>query len=111
MYDICIEDGAYISRFWDMTVKEIFDFMKAYNAREERRYKMNAAIAYKMGNLNAYAFHQPNKYPDINKAFPNLFEEKSSVNEPQDWKIMKERMIEYGNKFREKHLQEKKDSV
>lgn len=63
---------------------------------------MNAVLVYKMGDLNAYAYHQPNKYPRIATAFPEIFDEgKDTV---QDWKIMKARMIEYGNKFREKNL-------
>lgn len=92
-----------------MTVKEISDYVNAYNTRENQRYKMNAVLIYKMGNLNTYAYHQPNKYPRIETAFPEIFDE--GKDKAQDWKIMKARMIEYGNKFREKSLQNKRNNV
>lgn len=84
-----------------MTVREIKDYINAAVEYKKEEQKTRAYMCYMMSRMNIYAFNQPNKFPDIEKVFPNLFERENIIKK-QDWRIMKARMIDYGNRRRER---------
>ena len=55
-------------------------------------------MMYRGGYLNAYAMNRPDKYPDIYTAFPEFFEKESG----SDWRIMKKRIAEYGDRAKKR---------
>lgn len=90
LYKECLENGIWLEGFWDMTVGEIADYSKAFLARE----KAKAIMYHRLGYLIGHAFHKPSAYPALNDIFPNLFEEEKP--QKQDWRIMKDRIMQYG---------------
>ena len=79
-----------------MTVGEICDRIKAEEVYRREKQRLFSLMIYRGGYLNAYAVNRPEKYPDIYTAFPEFFEKEDG----SSWKIMKERIAEYGEKFR-----------
>jgi hypothetical protein len=94
LYESCIENGLFIEKFWDMTYKEISDYINAYKNKSETESREKATLTYIYGQLMGFAFHNPKAYPKITDIFPDLFTEEQQ--KPQDWRIMKERIMYYG---------------
>ena len=60
-------------------------------------YQMLAWIGYNCAALSGVAINDPKKFPSLEEAFPNLFQQKGQ----QDWWMMKERVEKFAKKKRE----------
>jgi hypothetical protein len=66
--------------------------LKAYENKFKFQMKMNNILAYNLGQLIAYSFHQPNEYPNYYKFFGEETEEEQEDN---SWKQMYANLVNY----------------
>ena len=90
--------------FWDYTLIEVYDLIKAYNERKEEELKINALYTYKSVQLNASAiaslFDKKNKFPAIHEVYPEFFKEEKP--KQQDAEVMKARLLAYSEAWKKK---------
>ncbi|MBC8536891.1 hypothetical protein [Feifania hominis] len=99
LLDSALQAGLPVSEFWQASPGEIG---AAVRAREEQRMdslRLLAWLFYSCAALTAVGVHDPKRFPGIQKAFPTLFEEEPA----QDWRLMKQRVEDYGALYRERH--------
>ncbi|MDD3840758.1 MAG: hypothetical protein PHP06_09350 [Clostridia bacterium] len=89
--------------YWEMTYGEIRAAIEGNQKKLKTQMQIKASIAYQLGSLVGIAFNEPEKYPKIEKAFPNLFDDVID-NEPrqQSWQIMKARIEQYNTYLKQK---------
>ena len=87
--------------FWDMTYKEIIDYIEGYNKRRKFELQYKASMDYKLADLIctgiAKLFDETVEYPSAQKAYPGIFDDLKIEDVPkqQDWRIAKERLMKY----------------
>lgn len=96
MYPKAVEAGIPAEKYWSMTYEEIVLQAEANVAIRKQQLKEKAMMDYKAAQLNAYGFNDPKKMPKPDQHYPFLKKEdkQEQSNQPQDWEIMKARMIE-----------------
>lgn len=96
MYQKAVEAGIPAEKYWSMTYEEIVVQSEANAVIRKQKLEEQAMMDYKAAQLNAYGFNDPKKMPKIDQHYPFMkseeIQEKSQ--QPQDWEIMKARMIE-----------------
>ena len=70
-----------MENFWDMTIGEICDKVRAEEVYQREKMKLFSLMIYRGGYLNAYAMNRPEKYPDIYSAFPEFFEKEKNLSD------------------------------
>ena len=78
-------------RTGDMTTEEVAQVVHARQEQVKEQAQLMAWIAYNGAALTGVAINEPGKFPELEDAFPSLFERETY----QDWRIMKERMEDY----------------
>lgn len=81
-----------------MSYGEIIIYINAFNERKEIELKQTASNVYILADLIGSSvsrlFGKGNKMPEIKKVYPSLFQTKQD-NEPEDWRIMKEKLLDF----------------
>ena len=77
----------------NMTATEIALAVHAKHEQNKEKAQMQAWIAHSTAALIGLAVNEPKKFPNLEAAFPSLFEKK--IQQKQDWRIMKARMEAY----------------
>ena len=98
MFKTALSAGVLWNDIGGMTVEEV---SLAAQARQEQYMDFIKALAWLLYNnaaLTAVGFNDPKKFPDLEEAFPSLFERK----EQQDWWMMKERIEQHAKRMKEK---------
>lgn len=102
LQEIALYCGISINDFWDLTIAEIKLIVKVENQKTENRTKEEARKIYSLASLIGVAFASNNplcngkvKYPKIYEVFPSLFEAEKP--QQQDWRIAKERLLNFAN--------------
>ena len=89
--------------YWEMTYAEIKAAIDGNQKKVKGEMQVQAGIAYQLGSLIGIAFHEPNKYPTIEKAFPKLFDNIQKIpDKQQGWQIMKARVEQYSTYLKQK---------
>lgn len=79
-----------------MSAGEAEQTITARNKATLEQARTQAAVAWKLANLIAVAYHDPKKFPGKEEAFPGLFRD-DTVQEPKqtDWRLLEVRMAAY----------------
>ena len=80
--------GAPFAKIGAMTVDEISMIAQVKQEQNKELAQMIAWIVYNGAALVGVAINEPKKFPQLEDAFPSLFEKRGQ----QDWRMMKERM-------------------
>lgn len=96
MLKVCLEAGIVEDDFWEMTYKEIVNYMKAYKKRREVEFKELVTINHLLGDLIGMSvsrlFSKDAKYPSVVEMFPNLYKEEQEALKEQKQKELNERI-------------------
>lgn len=88
-----------------MTYGEIIAAIKGNQCKIKQEIQIQASLMYKLSDLLRFSFNEPNKFPSLQEAFPNLFDDinisDKKLNQ-QDWRIMKERISTYAEQKRKR---------
>lgn len=76
-----------------MSIGEVEQVVNARLKRQQEQVKLQATMLWKLGNLIAFAAHDPKHYPPLREAFPGLFQPPQE--RQTDWRVMKARMASY----------------
>ena len=85
--------GVSVKDFWRLTPGEIINASKVKQDKYLDFIKTLAWLFYNGAALVSVGVNDPKKFPDLYGAFPSLFSEK----EPQNWKVMKQRIEDYAS--------------
>jgi len=83
--------GISFSEVDRMTAKDVAFVVNVHREHNKEIAQITAQIAYNCAILIGIAVNDPRKLPQIEDAFPNLFERR----EQQVWRVMKERIAEH----------------
>lgn len=78
-----------------MSVGEVEQVITARLKHQQEQMKLQATMLWKLGNLIAFAAHDPKHYPPLHEAFPGLFQPPQERQRQTDWRVMKARMASY----------------
>lgn len=78
-----------------MSIGEVEQVINARLKRQQEQMKLQATMLWKLGNLIAFAAHDPKHYPPLHEAFPGLFQPPQERQGQTDWRVMKARMTSY----------------
>ena len=101
MLPFAIQVGIGAVDYWSMSYGEITDTIDAFRVMEERKLKEQAGLNYSLANLIGLSVARLTdskaEYPTLKQAYPTLFgeDELEEVPEVQDWRVAKERMMQY----------------
>nr|DAQ88063.1 MAG TPA: hypothetical protein [Bacteriophage sp.] len=76
-----------------MSIGEVEQVVNARLKRRQEQTKLQATMLWKLGNLIAFAAHDPKHYPSLHEAFPGLF--RAPKGQQTDWRVIKSRMASY----------------
>lgn len=76
-----------------MSIGEVEQVVNARLKRRQEQTKLQATMLWKLGNLIAFAAHDPKHYPSLHEAFPSLF--RAPKGQQTDWRVIKSRMASY----------------
>lgn len=82
-----------------MTVSEILDCLSAFNYKQQHDYDRQCMLIWQLGQLCAIGFNNPKEYPQFDTFLAAMKGEKTKLRQ-QDWRIMKQNMIDYSNAVR-----------
>lgn len=72
-------------QFWDMTINEIVNFLKAKRKEDEARLQERALMDYKLANLIMLAFHDHKSFPEFREFYSFLnFEDDAEEKERKE---------------------------
>lgn len=97
MYPKAVESGIDADKYWSMTYEEIVVQAEANANKRKAELEQQAMLDYKAAQLNAYALNEPKKMPKFEDHYPftKIGNEPEEENKQQDWRVMKERMMNY----------------
>lgn len=93
LYPQALGAGLSADEFWDMSIGEVEQIVNARLKRQQEQTKLQATMLWNLGNLIAFAAHDPKHYPPLHEAFPGLF--RPPQERQTDWRVMKARMTVY----------------
>lgn len=93
LYPQALDAGLLPDEFWDMSIGEVEQVVNARLKRQQEQTKLQATMLWKLGNLIAFAVHDPKHYLPLHEAFPGLF--RAPQEQQTDWRVMKARMTAY----------------
>lgn len=94
LYPQALDAGLAPDEFWGMSIGEVEQVINARLKRQQEQTKLQATMLWKLGNLIAFAAHDPKHYPPLHEAFPGLFQPPQEQQQT-DWRVMKARMASY----------------
>lgn len=74
-----VEWGVAAQDYWQMTFREIMMQVTANRQRHEFELKEKAMLDYKLAQLNAYAFNDPQKMPKPDAVYPFMKDEQQQL--------------------------------
>lgn len=94
--------------FWDMTIAEVLDVIKAYNSRVKSEMQFKAIVSYSQTVLivnGVKSMFSKDKYnmPQLHDLYPNLFEAPTKKEMQQDENVMKARLLAYAEALKKKN--------
>lgn len=97
LYPVALEAGIDAMRFWDMTVFEIREHIKAHIKRRKEEMRETAIHfynhAYLLVQMIGKMLSGEGEIPSLHEMYPALFD--APLPAQQDWRIMKERIEAY----------------
>lgn len=93
LYPQALDAGLSPDEFWEMSIGEVEQVVNARLKRRQEQTKLQATMLWKLGNLIAFAAHDPKHYPSLHEAFPGLF--RAPKGQQTDWRVIKSRMASY----------------
>ena len=108
MMEICLEAGLDEDDFWEMTYKEISNYIVAFRKRKETEFKNALIINHALGDLIGISvgrlFSKDANYPSVIELYPNVFVEEQEELKEQKQKELNERikanMIAFGMAYK-----------
>jgi len=103
MYPSALEVGINPFDYWEMTFGEISETINAYNRRKKTEMQWQASVQYKLADLVGISvgrlLDSNIEFPTLETSFPGLFEDVVENEKQQDWRILKERMMDYADQW------------
>lgn len=93
LYPQALDAGISPDEFWEMSISEVEQVINARLKRQQEQMKLQATMLWKLGNLIAFAAHDPKHYPPLHEAFPGLFQPPQE--RQTDWRVIKARVASY----------------
>lgn len=96
------------SDFWDMTIREVLDVIKAYNSRIKNEMQFKAMVSYSQTVLivnGIKSMFSKDRYnmPQLHELYPNLFDAPPKKEVQQDENVMKARLLAYAEALKKKN--------
>lgn len=114
MYPKAVEAGIDADKYWSMTYEEIVIQAEANVAKRKQELEQQAMLDYKAAQLNAYALNEPKKMPKFEDHYPfakpEVENEEDNQQKQQDWRVMKERMMDYTQAIKKTQERRKGDN-
>lgn len=110
MLESALYCGISIDAFWNYTIDDVKLLIEAFNKREKNKMQWEAQQTYinamLVGRTTANILSNgKSKIPQLYEVFPNLFDKPTP--QQQDWRIAKERMMNYANAHNKKRGESK----
>ena len=83
-----------------MTVGEVVFIIEAYNEKTQLKFKEDITTNYALANNIAIAVGSAlagKKAPTLYEMYPELFVEEKKKQQEEEWKVYKERLLQYAN--------------
>ena len=105
--------GITLADFWNYSIDEIKIIITSYNQKQREEMKWQAQLNYSTAILigrttSAVLSNGKTKIPKIYELFPNLFEREKPPQ--QDWRIAKERLMNFANSHNKQRGEKLNDS-
>ena len=97
MFPFAVEAGIDASQYWYYTIPELNATVEGYRKRLATQAAMDYKLADLIGSSVSRLMSKNGKFPTLEEAYPGLIEPRRPTQQQQNWRVAKERLLQYAN--------------